>query len=67
MGKGERGEDSYTTVERLGAKIRAGELTGIKAVATSIETEMHARELGIDLTTIDDMESRRTSYLSTVC
>lgn len=40
-------------LEALGARFKAGELSGIVGVPTSLRTEAHAMELGIPLTTLE--------------
>jgi len=51
------GSTAYFAVERLGQKLKAGELTGIRAIPTSVRTEEQARSLGIPLITLDDLPS----------
>ena len=42
-------------LEHLGARIAHGELSGVVGVPTSVRTEKHARELGIALSTLEDI------------
>lgn len=48
------GSTAYFAVERLGEKLKSGELKNIVAVPTSIRTEAQAKSLGIPLSTLDD-------------
>ena len=47
------GSTAYFAVERLGEKLKSGELKDILAVPTSIRTKEQAEELGIPLVTLD--------------
>jgi ribose 5-phosphate isomerase A len=50
------GSTAYFAVERLGQKLRAGELSGIKAIPTSERTREQAESLGIPLVTLDECD-----------
>lgn len=50
------GSTAFFAVERLGQKLKSGELTGIRAIPTSVRTEQQARSLAIPLITLDDLE-----------
>lgn len=47
------GSTAYFAVERVGQKLKSGELKDILAVPTSIRTKEQAESLGIPLTTLD--------------
>lgn len=47
------GSTAYFAVERLGQKLKAGELVNIVAIPTSIRTKEQAESLGIPLVTLD--------------
>ena len=47
------GSTAYYAVERLGEKLKSGELTDIVAIPTSIRTKEQAESLGIPLVTLD--------------
>lgn len=47
------GSTAYFAVERLGEKLKSGELTDIVAVPTSEATKKQAEQLGITLSTLD--------------
>uniref|UniRef100_A0A7S1AKJ2 ribose-5-phosphate isomerase n=1 Tax=Noctiluca scintillans TaxID=2966 RepID=A0A7S1AKJ2_NOCSC len=47
------GSTAYFAVERVGQKLKSGELVDILAVPTSIRTKEQAESLGIPLTTLD--------------
>ena len=47
------GSTAYFAVERLGQKLKAGELKNIVAIPTSIRTKEQAESLGIPLVTLD--------------
>ena len=47
------GSTAYFAVERLGQKIKSGELKDIVAIPTSIRTKEQAESLGIPLVTLD--------------
>lgn len=51
------GSTAYFAVERLGQKLKSGELADIIAVPTSEATKKQALELGIPLTTLNDLTS----------
>jgi len=48
------GSTAAFAVERLGQRLKSGELTDIIAIPTSIRTKEQAEELGIPLTTLDE-------------
>uniref|UniRef100_A0A7S3JUH4 ribose-5-phosphate isomerase n=1 Tax=Aureoumbra lagunensis TaxID=44058 RepID=A0A7S3JUH4_9STRA len=48
------GSTAYFAVERLGQKLKSGELEDIIAVPTSIRTKEQAESLGIPLSTLDE-------------
>ena len=48
------GSTAIWAVRRVGEKIAEGSLTGIRAVATSLQSELEARRLGIPLATLND-------------
>ena len=48
------GSTAKYAVERLGAKLAAGELTNIIAIPTSVATEKQARQLNIPLATLNE-------------
>ena len=47
------GSTAYFAVERLGEKLKSGELKDIVAIPTSVRTKEQAEELGIPLVTLD--------------
>merc|ERR1719164_90490 len=47
------GSTAYFAVERVGQKLKSGELKDIVAVPTSIKTQKQAEGLGIPLATLD--------------
>jgi ribose 5-phosphate isomerase A len=47
------GSTAYYAVERVGEKLKSGELKDIIAIPTSIRTKEQAESLGIPLTTLD--------------
>jgi ribose 5-phosphate isomerase A len=47
------GSTAYFAVERVGEKLKSGELTDILAIPTSIRTKEQAESLGIPLVTLD--------------
>lgn len=47
------GSTAYFAVERLGQKLKAGELENIVAIPTSVRTKEQAESLGIPLVTLD--------------
>jgi ribose 5-phosphate isomerase A len=47
------GSTAYYAVERVGAKLKSGELTNILAIPTSVRTKEQAESLGIPLVTLD--------------
>ena len=47
------GSTAYFAVERLGQKLKSGELKDIVAIPTSIRTKEQAESLGIPLVTLD--------------
>jgi len=47
------GSTAYYAVERVGEKLKSGELENILAIPTSIRTKEQAEELGIPLVTLD--------------
>lgn len=47
------GSTAYFAVERVGEKLKSGELTDIVAIPTSIRTKEQAESLGIPLVTLD--------------
>lgn len=47
------GSTAYYAVERVGEKLKSGELKDILAIPTSIRTKEQAEELGIPLVTLD--------------
>jgi ribose 5-phosphate isomerase A len=47
------GSTAYFAVERVGQKLKSGELTNIVAIPTSLRTRDQAEKLGIPLTTLD--------------
>lgn len=47
------GSTAYYAVERLGQKLKSGELTNVLAVPTSVRTKEQAESLGIPLVTLD--------------
>ena len=47
------GSTAYFAVERLGQKLKSGELKDIVAIPTSVRTKEQAEELGIPLVTLD--------------
>jgi ribose 5-phosphate isomerase A len=47
------GSTAYYAVERVGAKLKSGELTDIIAIPTSVRTKEQAESLGIPLVTLD--------------
>ncbi len=47
------GSTAYFAVERVGEKLKSGELKDIIAIPTSIRTKEQAESLGIPLTTLD--------------
>merc|ERR1719251_797591 len=47
------GSTAYYAVERLGEKLKSGELKDILAIPTSVRTKEQAEELGIPLVTLD--------------
>jgi ribose 5-phosphate isomerase A len=47
------GSTAYYAVERVGAKLKSGELTDILAIPTSVRTKEQAESLGIPLVTLD--------------
>ena len=49
---------SIHTVERLGEKMKSGELKDIVAIPTSIRTKEQAESLGIPLVTLDTHSGR---------
>lgn len=52
------GSTAAFAVERVGQKIKSGELTDIVAIPTSVRTKEQAESLGIPLTTLGTPESR---------
>ena len=52
------GSTAFFAVERLGQKLRAGELSGILGVPTSARTQAQAEGLGIPLATLDALQPR---------
>lgn len=47
------GSTAYFAVERVGEKLKSGELKDILAIPTSVRTKEQAEELGIPLVTLD--------------
>lgn len=47
------GSTAYFAVERVGEKLKSGELTDILAIPTSVRTKEQAESLGIPLVTLD--------------
>lgn len=47
------GSTAYYAVERVGEKLKSGELKDILAIPTSVRTKEQAEELGIPLVTLD--------------
>ena len=47
------GSTAYFAVERLGQKLKSGELKDIVAIPTSVRTKEHAASLGIPLVTLN--------------
>ena len=47
------GSTAYFAVERVGQKLKSGELKDIIAIPTSIRTKEQAEDLGIPLVTLD--------------
>merc|ERR1719162_2278975 len=47
------GSTAYYAVERVGQKLKSGELRDIIAIPTSIRTKEQAEELGIPVATVD--------------
>merc|ERR1719443_1074391 len=47
------GSTAYFAVERLGQKLKSGELKNIVAIPTSVRTEAQAKSLGIPLVSLD--------------
>ena len=52
------GSTAYFAVQRVGEKLKSGELKDIVAIPTSVRTKEQAEELGIPLTTLGTPESR---------
>jgi hypothetical protein len=55
------GSTSYYAVERIGSKLKNGELKDIICVPTSEATKKQASSLGIPLTTLNELESSSSS------
>jgi ribose 5-phosphate isomerase A len=51
------GSTSYYAVERVGIKLKSGELKDIICVPTSEATKKQALSLGIPLTTLNELQS----------
>jgi ribose 5-phosphate isomerase A len=50
------GSTAYFAVERVGAKLKSGELKDIKCIPTSVKTKEQAEKLKIPLITLDDLK-----------